>query len=145
MFVSDFKNMLQTLPARELGHSAFIERIQHEDNFYNPATEFFRRVTNYAVNKTQGRFEHYDPRLLLTAFAISRFPIETLGAPEEPLRFTLLAKAFEFLEQIDKVLLGCSNAEDDTADDFLDAETAAEYLHSLNELHSTWIALWHSI
>ncbi len=104
----------------------------------------FARITNYALNKTQSRSLHYDPRLLLTAFAITRFPIETLGAPEEPLRFTLLGKAFEFLEQIDKVLLGCSEAEDDTADDFLDEGTAAEYLHALKEFHNTWVALWNS-
>jgi hypothetical protein len=139
MFVTNFKNMLQTLPCHEEGCDALLERIRQEDQVCNPATDFFVRVTNYALNKSPPSLVdsspvQYDPRLFLTAFVISRFPIELLGEPEEPLRFTLLNKAIEFLGVVDVVLYVC--AKDDAADDFLDCETCIDYLRALNEFHN---------
>lgn len=148
MFVTAFKDMLLNLPTREAGYDNFMQHIDHEDDSVRrAATEFFTRVTNYALNKSPPSSDclapvHYDPRIFLTAFAISRFPIEILISPEEPLRFTVLNKAIEFLGQIDVVLYMHNPAEDDAADDFLDAETAVEYLHALNEFHHAWTALW---
>ena len=141
MFVTAFKHMIQNLPCHEEGCDALIERIQQEDPVCNPATDFFVRVTNYALNKFQPPSlvdtcspVQYDPRLFLTALVISRFPIEILGEPEEPLRFTLLNKAIEFLEVVDGVLFVC--AEDDAADDFLDHWTCVDYLRVLNGFHN---------
>ncbi len=147
MFVTEFKRMLQNLPTCEAGYDAFMQCIDQNESFRRPATDFFMRVTNYALNKSQPASEssapvHYDPRIFLTAFAISRFPIEILVHPEEPLRFTVLNKAIEFLGQVDVVLYVMNPAEDDAADDFLDTETATEYLQALNEFHNAWTALW---
>jgi hypothetical protein len=139
MFVAALKHMMQTLPCHEEGCDALIERIQQEDPVCNPATDFFVRVTNYALNKFPPPSSadtspvQYDPRLFLTALVISRFPIEILGEPEEPLRFTLLNKAIGFLEVVDGVLFAC--AEDDAADDFLDDWTCLDFLRALNEFH----------
>ena len=144
MFVTAFKNTLQNLPAREAGYDAFMQSINQDV----PITEFFVRVTNYALNKSPPSSSlefapvRYDPRIFLTAFAVSRFPIEVLISPEEPLRFTVLNKAIAFLGWIDTVLHVLNPAEDDAADDFLDAETAADYLRALNEFHNAWTALF---
>jgi hypothetical protein len=144
MFVTAFKEMLHRLPSHEAGYDAFRGYIDHCDN---PAVEFFARVTNYALNKSQpidSAPVHYDPRFLMTAIAISRFPLETLIAPEEPLRFTLLDKAMKFIEAVDNVLKATSNrSEDDASDDFLDVQTATEYLHALNAFHAAWTELTH--
>jgi hypothetical protein len=137
MFVTALKHMMQTLPCHEQGCDALIERIQQEDPVCNPATDFFVRVTNFALNKfppLDTSPVQYDPRLFLTALVISRFPIEILGEPEEPFRFTLLNKAIGFLEVVDGVLFVC--AEDDAADDFLDDWTCVDYLRALNEFHN---------
>lgn len=111
MFITAFKDTLLHLPAREAGYDNFMQHIDQEA-VRRPVTEFFARVTNYALNKSPPSSSgsvcsapaHYDPRIFLTAFAISRFPIEILISPEEPLRFTVLNKAIEFLGQIDTVL-----------------------------------------
>jgi hypothetical protein len=135
MFVTAFKHMMQSFPCHEEGCDALLERIQQENPVCNPATDFFVRVTNYALNKSPPSHDtQYDPRLFLTALVISRFPIEILGEPEEPLRFTLLNKAIEFLGVVDVVLYVC--AKDDAADDFLDCETCIDYLRALNEFHN---------
>ena len=142
MFVTEFKTLLQTLPCQEEGISVLLERIQQTDKF----NEFFIRITNYSLNKSQSSGNLlspvlYDPHLFQIAFVISRFPVETLDTPEEPLRFTLLNKAIEFLGATDSVLYVCSHAEDDSADDFLDSETAADFLLALNEFHNAWNVL----
>ena len=152
MFVTAFKNTLQNLPTREAGYDAFMQSINQDvvnTSFCDPITEFFVRVTNYALNKSPpssslefSPVRYYDPRIFLTAFTISRFPIEVLISPEEPLRFTVLNKAIAFLGRIDTVLHVLNPAEDDAADDFLDAETAADYLRALNEFHNAWTALF---
>ena len=152
MFVTAFKNTLQNLPTREAGYDAFMQSINQDvvvnTAFCNPITEFFVRVTNYALNKSPPSSSlecapvRYDPRIFLTAFAVSRFPIEVLISPEEPLRFTVLNKAIAFLGRSDTVLHVLNPAEDDAADDFLDAETAADYLRALNEFHNAWTALF---
>lgn len=144
MFVTEFKRMLQHFPDREAGFDAFMQRIEQDRAIRDTTSEFFSRVTNYALNRATAVDSApllYDSRLLLTALAISRFPIEILGSPEEPVRFTLLNKAVEFLGAIDVVLYVLNPAEDDASDDFLDSETCAEYLLALNEFHRAWILL----
>jgi hypothetical protein len=85
----------------------------------------------------------YDPRFLLTAFSVTRFPIETLGNPEEPYRFTLIDKAWKYHQVVDIILYVHHAAEDVSVDDFVDDETASEYLDALNEFCCrAWFAVW---
>jgi hypothetical protein len=132
MFVSDFKNLLTTLPEE---HNIFMQHIEEGTLFCRVATEFFLRITNYALNKSMLHApSHYNSDLLCIIMAVSRFPIEMLGSPEEPFRFTLLNKTIEFLETVDAVLRVHSPDEDDTCDAFLDEDTVSKYLHALNEV-----------
>lgn len=134
MFVTSFKSMMQTFP---VDHDAFTQ----SDEFSKPATEFFDRVTQYALKQCPCVDSDYDSRLLLTAVVLTRFPIETLVTPEEPLRFTLLNKAWSFMQAVDLILFTCDPSEDDTSNSFLDADTSLRYLRALNEFHDAWMAL----
>ena len=137
MFVSDFKQVLTTLPMQEDGYDTFMLHIQEGSLFSRVATEFFIRVTNYALSKSPHSDSapvQYDSDLLSVLFAVSRFPIEMLDQPEEPLRLTLFIKTIGFLEALDAVLFMHSVCEDDTSDEFLDGDTASRYLHTLNEV-----------
>jgi hypothetical protein len=79
---------------------------------------------------------------MLTAFSITRFPIETLDTPEEQYLFTLIDKAWKYLQGVDIILYVHHAAEDVTVDDFVDNETASEYLDALNEFRNAWFAVW---
>ena len=137
MFIARFKAALASLPSQDVGYNEFAQCVRSErDVFF----EFFTRVTNYAANHAAGAV-HYDPRHLTTALLATRFPIEVLGAPEEPTRFTLLNSAWKFLQEIDVVLYTHNPKEDDTADDFLDSQTCVDYMRALNGLHNAWSAL----
>ena len=143
MVVTEFKRVLQTLPSPSDGHEAFMQRVRCDDDLDSAVTQFFETVTALAVRKTSPPHSipiTYDPRFLLTAFAITRFPLETLGAPEEPYRFSLVDRAWGFLQSVDLVLFTASK--DATADDFIDDDVAAEYMRTLNEFRSAWLALW---
>ena len=142
MFVAAFKEMLGSLPPRDAGYNATVQRLSEEDCFSNPAAEFFTRLTNYASSRSPAPgATHYDPRLLLTALCMTRFPIQTLGIPEEPLRFTLLNSAWKFIRLIDVILYIHNRAEDDAADNFLGGDICTEYMLALNEYHAAWHAL----
>jgi hypothetical protein len=134
MFVTDFKHMMCTFPSE---HDAFM----HSDEFSKPATEFFDRVTKYALKRCPSVVSDYDSRFLLTAIVLTRFPIETLVKPEEPIRFTLLSSAWRFMRIIDLILSTCDPSEDDASHSFLDVDTSSRYLRALNEFHDAWVAL----
>ena len=146
MFVTHFKNTLKTLPNRDEGCDAFMRCIGHNEGQFSQAADvFFKLVTNYAIRRSSLPNIlpiDYDPRFLLTAFSITRFPIETLGTPEEPYRFTLIDKAWKYLQVVDIILHVHHAAEDVTVDDFVDDETASEYLDALNEFRNAWFAVW---
>lgn len=145
MFVSAFKHAVQSLPDSRLdgAFDVFIQHLNEEDGFSGVAMEFFHRVTAYALQKTASPVSiQYDWRFLTTAFVITRFPVEFLGTPEEPYRFSLIDKAWKYLSEVDVVLYACSRAEDDAVDVFLDTDTCEEYLRTLSEFSGSWFALW---
>ncbi len=137
--------MLKALPTRDEGYETFMRAIDGDSQFSQAADTFFKLVTNYTIRRSYLPNIlpiDYDPRFLLTAFCITRFPIETLGTPEEPYRFTLVDTAWKYLEMVDIILYVHHVAEDVTADDFVDDETAAEYLDTLNKFRGAWFAVW---
>lgn len=142
MFVAAFKEMLGSLPPRDAGYDALKRRLHEEDCFSNPAAEFFIRLTNYASSRSPApSATHYDPRLLLTALCMTRFPKEILGVPDEPRRFNLLNSAWKYLRFIDVILYIHHPAEDDAADIFLGRDICTEYMDALNEYHAAWHAV----
>ena len=72
------------------------------------------------------------------AFESFRFPIETLQTPELPLQFSLLNKAENLLETIDRILHEHSADEDDTAPDLIPPDTTTLFLTALVEFHAAW-------
>lgn len=143
MVVTEFKRVLQTLPCQSEGHEVFMQRVRCDNNLHNASTQFFEAVTAFAVKKTSPPHSipiAYDSRFLLTALAITRFPQEILGAPEEAYRFSLIDKALKFLQSVDLVLF--TAAADVTSDTFIGDDVSAEYMRTLNEFRSAWLALW---
>jgi hypothetical protein len=143
MFVTAFKRFLGFLPSHDAGYNALKENLRGADSFSNPAAEFFIRLTNYAARRSPAASEtHYDPRLFLTALCMTRFPVEILGEPEEPNRFTLLNSAWKYLRMVDTILCMHSEAEDDSVDDFLSESLCIDYMLALNEFHAAWRVVW---
>ncbi len=142
MFIARFKQFLGSLPPRDDGYGAMKDRLRNEDWFSNPAAEFFIRLTNYAaVHSTTPSTTHYDVRLLMNALYMTRFPIEVLGVPEEPLRFSLLNSAWKFLRVIDTILSLHNPSEDDNADDLLSDSLCVDYMLALNEYFTAQCAV----
>ena len=135
MFITRFKTALASLPSQDAGYSEFAQCVRSKQDVF---FEFFTRITNYAANHAAGAV-HYDPHLLTSAFLVTRFPVEVLGEPEDPARFTLLNSAWKFLREV-AIVIHTYNP-DDTADDFLDSRTCVDYMRALNELHNAWSAL----
>ena len=106
MFISKFKRMILSLPTEDDGHEAYMRYISDTENVTKPAAEFFTRITNYALEKTQAPVPvtRPNPRVLVAAFAIKQFPVEMLTCPEKPLQFTLLNSANNLLETIERIL-----------------------------------------
>ena len=143
MFVGVFKEFLGSLPGRDARYNALKEHLRGQESFSNPAAEFFIRLTNYAASRAPvPSATHYDPRLLLTAICMTRFPVDILGQPEEPIRFTLLNSAWKLLRVVDTILCTHSEAEDDSQDDFVSPALCLDYMLALNEFHAAWCAVW---
>ena len=151
MFLTNFKHAISTLPSANNtraneGTAPFMEHLNDEANVIGPAREFLTRVTNYALRKTNSPIHTADhnARILLSAFAMTRFPVEMLRTPEAPLQLMLLAKATTLLLTIGRVLHEHRADEDDTADDFLSTELAQLFLRSLGEYRAVWAEWWAS-
>ena len=153
MFVTNFKQMLKTLPNNnhdsEDAHDAFMAHISDNDTVVAPTNEFMTRVTNYSMKKINAPVSStisttLNPKIVLAAFAMTRFPIETLRTPEKPIQLTLLNKAMNLLQSIQAILREHSPAEDDTADDFLPHATAAHFIGTLGEYRAAWAVWWQS-
>jgi hypothetical protein len=140
MFITDFKHMLRDLPFESDGYDAFMEHIANEEAVVKPTNAFIKRTTDYSLSKIGVPPSSTDPnpRVILAAIAITRFPIETLETPEEPHQFTLHNQSTKLLLAIDRVLRDHNEAEDDTAEDFLPTATASQFLTSLGEYHAAW-------
>ena len=141
MFITDFKRVLHAFPSEGAGHIALIHYLSNEESVIAPTAEFFTRITNYALEKTQAPMlvRRANPRMLLAAFVMKRFPTETLNTPEQPLQFTLLNKAENFLETIDCILHEHDPAEDDSAPDLIPAITTSLFLTALVEYHAAYV------
>ena len=140
MFITNFKQALQGLPVEAEGYDALMQHLSNDEAVIEPTTAFLRRTIDYAVAKVGLPSTPTYPctRTTLIAIAITRFPMETLTTPEEPLPFTLLTYATKMLITIDRVLHEHSPLEDDTAEDFLPMTTAALFLAALGEYHAAW-------
>ena len=144
MFITNFKQMLTTLPTEADGYDSFVQHLQDEHQVIQPAKEFLARITDYSFNKLRIPITTADhnPHIMLAAFTMTRFPIEALSTPEKPLHLTLLNKALSLLLAIDRILHEHHPAEDDSADDFLSAATATRFLGALGEYRSAWAVWW---
>jgi hypothetical protein len=140
MFITNFKRMLHSLPTENAGHAAFMAHIADKEAVVKPTAEFLLKMTNYALEKIQAPIPVKDPnpRLLMAAFAIMRFPVETLRTPEGPIQFSLLNKTTNLLEIIDRILHEHSPEEDDTMPDLIPADVTALFLTALVEYHAAW-------
>jgi hypothetical protein len=140
MFIANFKQTLQNLPVEDDGYDALMQHMSNEEAVVAPTTAFLRRITDFAIAKVGLPPTPTYPctRITLAAIAITRFPIETLTSPEEPLPFTLLTYATKLLITIDRVLHEHSASENDTEEDFLPLATAAQFLAALGEYHAAW-------
>jgi hypothetical protein len=141
MFITNFKRMLLALPDSDEGHAVFMAHIANKEAVIKPAAEFFDRITTYALIKTQASvpLRRPNPRMLITALAIQRFPIEMLHTTEEPLQFSLINKTENLLETLDRILHEHNPEEDDTAPDLIPADTTALFLTALIEYHAAWV------
>ena len=139
MFITNFKHALRALPTEKDGHDAFMHHIQNTEPLIHSTEEFLERVTNYSLAKVHAPISKSDhnPRILLCAFAMTRFPIESLRTPEQPLQLTLLNKAMNLLLAIDCVVHEYG-VEDDTQEDFLSHNNAIRFLHALGEYRAMW-------
>jgi hypothetical protein len=156
MFITDFKRVLAALPAANHadGLDAFMQHISDNENVVQPTKAFLAHITNRALarlNAAPAPAADHNPRILLAAFAMTRFPIETLRTPEEPLQLTLLTKAMNLLLAIDRVLHEHGpdegKEEDDAASSspvLLSAEVSALFLRALGEYRSVWAEWWAS-
>ena len=140
MFITEFKRVLRSFPPEEAGHETFMAHISNQMTVIAPTAEFFTRITNYALEKTQSPVpvSRPNPRMLIAAFAMKRYPVELLRTPEQPLQFTLLNKAENLLETVDSILREHDPAEDDTAPDLIPVVTTTLFLTALVEYHAAW-------
>jgi hypothetical protein len=140
MFITNFKRVIQSFPPEEAGHEAFMAHISNKDTVIDPTAEFFTRITHYALEKTQAPIPvtRPNPRMLIAAFAMKRFPVELLQTPEGPLQFTLLNKAENLLETVDSILREHNPTEDDSAPDLIPVFTTTLFLTALVEYHAAW-------
>jgi hypothetical protein len=140
MFITNFKRVIRSFPPEEAGHEALVAHISNKDTVIDPIAEFFTRITRYALEKTQAPAlaTGPNPRMLMAALVMKRFPVEMLQTPEEPLQFTLLNKAENLLETIDSILREHNPTEDDTAPDLIPAVTTTLFLTALVEYHAAW-------
>ena len=141
MFITNFKRVLASFPSEEAGHLALMQFLSNKETVVDPTAEFFTRITNYALEKTQAPMlvTGANPRMLLAAFAMKRFPVELLHTPEQPLQFTLLTKAENFIETISFILREHDPEEDDTAPDLLPSVATVLFLSALVEYHATYV------
>ena len=151
MFVTNFKQMLKTLPNNnntddaEEAHDIFMAHISDNELVVNPTDEFVTRVAKYSLKMIDApppTTSTLNPRIVLAALAMTRFPIETLRTLEQPTQLTLLNKAMNLLQSIDCILREHNPAEDDTADDFMPPTTAANFACALGEYRVAWAIWW---
>lgn len=152
MFLSNFKRTLQSLPTQEDGYAAFMAHIERpEEGVADAAMAFLTRVTIYSLRRIGCGAPlqtpllrapivagDLNPHAMIAAIAVTRFPVETLERPEEPIPFTLLTRAHRLLLAVDRVLHEHSPSEDDAADDLLPDPVAIQFLSALEAYRDAW-------
>ena len=147
MFIYNFNQMLRQLPTEADGYDAFMHHISNKRAVLDPTAEFLSRMITYALARadaastpppTTAAPPSANPKVLLAAFAITRFPIETLARPEEPVPLTLLNKAMNLLLAIGRVISEHNPHVDDASDDLLPKATALRFLSALGEYRAAW-------
>jgi hypothetical protein len=147
MFIRNFNQMLRTLPAEADGYDAFMLHISNKETVLDPTSDFLTRMTNYALARadtTPQPTPNANPKVLLAAFAITRFPIETLAKPEEPVQLALLNKAMNLVLAIGRIISEHNPSTDDASDDLLPRTTALRFLHALGEYRAAWTE-WYNL
>jgi hypothetical protein len=145
MFIHNFNQMLRQLPTEADGYDAFMHHISDKEAVIDPTSEFLTRMTAYAQAETAPhQAQNANPRVLLAAFAITRFPIETLARPEEPVQLTLLNTAMNLMLAIGRIMSEHNPHADDTSDDLLPKTTALRFLNALGEYRAAWTE-WYNL
>ena len=154
MFIQHFNQLLRQLPTEADGYDAFMRHISDKHAVLDPTAEFLTRMITYALAGADAAANSTttppppppsaNPKVLLAAFAITRFPIETLARPEEPVPLTLLNKAMNLLLAIGRVISEHNPHVDDASDDLLPKATALRFLNALGEYRAAWTE-WYNL
>jgi hypothetical protein len=147
MFIRNFNQMLRTLPAEADGYDAFMLHISNKETVLDPTSDFLTRMTNYALARadtTPQPTPNANPKVLLAAFSITRFPIETLAKPEEPVQLALLNKAMNLVLAIGRIISEHNPGADDASDNLMPTATALLYLRALGEYRAAWTE-WYNL
>jgi hypothetical protein len=133
MFVHNFHRVLQRLPTKEDGHLSFMEKISDKEAVLTPAAEFLTLMNSYVESPKPD----VSPKILMSAFAFTKFPDELLNNPDHPLRAMLLTKANNLTGAISAVI--SSNN-----DDIVPKAAALQFLLALDE-YSVTFAEWRRV
>jgi hypothetical protein len=120
MFVHNFNHTLQWLPTKEDGHLSFMEQIHDKEAVLTPAAEFLTLMQSYA----EPQQKKVGAKILMTAYAFTKFPTELLSNPEQ--QTMLLTKANHLVDAISGVIA-------DNKDDVVPKATVLQFLLALDE------------
>ena len=94
MFVHNFNHTLRWLPSKEDGYLSFMEHINDKEAVLTPAAEFLTLMRSYAESPQL----EVSAKILMTAFAFTKFPVELLSNPDH--QSTLLTKAYHLIDAV---------------------------------------------
>ena len=101
MSISRFSHALQGLPALDdaVAYETFMECIFNKETMLSHATEFVEGMRKFAEGSPA-----INPRVLMVAYALSRFPINSFKNPDQPLELSLLSSANHLIGTINEVV-----------------------------------------